>query len=349
MVDAVGSKYGNTYLHETGQTQGAQQTGRTQGTKGVGTGPGEVTQQQRQLSIPQNDPPRITPQEMVERCDNIIRQLNSSKVGDMSQIMLQIEEMQHELEQGQQKAQTTGIEANQKVLDANAKEQTTKLAEAQEKMEAQKTWDTFKDVFTYAALAVGVVAAVATGGVLAIGIAALGAAVTVLQQTKGMDKIFDFFGASQGVRTGVTIGLSVLMIAASATNVALLAKGVGTSLTAPLLPKVLDAIKLASAAGKVGAIAQGIKIGSQVAGGSLKFAEAGMQVGSTVARLESDKATKEQKDMAITHAKLTQQLHDMIEEIKASMERDSNDVEVTANVIKGNAQTMTKIVTASGV
>jgi hypothetical protein len=345
----VGSNYGNTHAGQLGQTQGTQQTtgaSRAQGTRGAGTEPGEVTQQQSQQHVPQLDKPRIGPLEMVERCESIMRQLGAGKVVDMSQIMVQIEELQLALEQDQQSAQRAGLDGAQKAIDANSKEQGKKLEEAQKKMEAEKTWNTFKDIFTYAGLAIGVAAAVATGGALAIGMAALGVVVTTMQQTGAMDKIFDAAGASQGVRLGVTIGLSVLMIAGSATNVAMMAKGVGTSVITPLLPKVLTALKLASAADKLTAVSMGIKVGTQVAGGVAKGIEAVGQAGSSVAGLERDLATKQAKDLEIGSVKLRQQMREMIEAIKESIDRGNEGVEVTAQVIQSNNATMSKIIGA---
>ena len=77
---------------------------------------------------------------------------------------------------------------------------------------------------------IGVVAAVATGGALAIVCASLGAAMTVLQQSGAQDKMYDAMGASAGIaQTAHQLIESSAWCCwpASITNAGMLAKGVG--------------------------------------------------------------------------------------------------------------------------
>jgi hypothetical protein len=337
MVETVGSQ---NPLRQVGQTEGVQQTtgtAQTQGTRGVGTEPPQAMSQQRPQSIPQNDPPRITPQQMMERFDSIIQQLGAGQDADLSQITKQIEELQYALDQAQLKTQTTALEGNKKAIDANTEAQLKKISEAKEKMEAQKTWDTFKNIFMWAAMAISVVAAVATGGALAIACAAIGAAMTIMQQSGLQDKMFDAMNLSQEARMGITIGISVLLLAGSIGNVAMLAKGVGTSLTTSLAPKLLEALKFANVADALRGMASTVQVASTVAGGVLKINEGATQIGSSIAGFQKEEANKQVKDMSTMFARLKQQQAALIDQIKEILEQLDEGVQTTAQIVHNNA------------
>jgi|KBSSwiStaDraftv2_1062776.scaffolds.fasta_scaffold33295_4 hypothetical protein len=346
MVESIGSRGGVTLTQQVGQTQDVQKTtGRkeTQGISGVGTQELEV---RPQSSAPQNDDPKVSQQTMEKSYDNIVQALSSSglKDVDISAMVLEIQGILDKLNREQMKTQQTNIKGTQDQVQKNVNDQIEKLGEAQKKMEDQKTWDTFKDIFTYAAMAVSVLAAVATGGALSILVAGLGVALTIAQKTGAMDKMFDAMGASQEVRTAITIGLSVALIAGSITNVAMIAKGVGQAWTTALLPKMMEMIGvLGKGAQAVGNVAGGVQMVAGVVTGVLKVGEGVNQIGSSVAGFEKAEIDKQVKDMQTSNMKLKDQQQELIEQLKALLELLEDGVNMATQVLQSQSQTMQKM------
>jgi hypothetical protein len=345
MVDSIGSQGTSNLLRQISQTESLQRSqgvGETKGPRGVGNEPPQTSRQPTSQSIPQNPQPWVNPQTMQARFDNILQQLKPGKDIDVGEITRQIEELTYAIQKEQQKTQTTGIEGQQKSIDKNVTDQVDKLKEAQKKMEAEKVWKTFKDIFTYAAMAVSVAGAVATGGALAIGIALVGATMTTLQQTGAYDKMLE--GASPELKLGISIGVTVLLLAGSVTNAAMVAKGVGAKVTEALLPQVLAKLNFGNAAQMLSNTSTTMKIAGTVTDGVLKVGDGTSKIGATVVHFEVDKANNEAKQLQIQITKQQQQMEALVEALKEILKKLDEGVQTTATTIKNNAMSTDRLI-----
>jgi hypothetical protein len=348
MVDPLGIRNTTTPLTQTESTAQTQQTGQANGPQaGLGVrsmdyqaGTGVAVQ-----SAPQLEKPRLTAEEATNAYNNIMSQLMSGEDLDTGSIILQIQQLQAALDDKQIKVQSKQIESTNKEIQKNVKDQITKLDEAFEKMQSQKTWDTVKTIFTYAAMAIGVVAAIATGGALAIGVAVLGAAIGIAQQTGAMDKMYDAMGASQGLRTAINIGLSVVLLAGSITNAGMLWKGVGEKVTTALLPKVLQAFELTA---KLGTALTGattaIQVATTIAGGVMKVGEGVNQIGGSVARFEHSEIEGGRKLLEGKNKVTQQSLEELVETLKGVMKKKEESTRLAVQTVQGGAQTKRQII-----
>jgi hypothetical protein len=348
MVDSIGSQGVSNLLQQIGQNEGPHKTQgprQLQGLTGIGSTPPLTSRPSGGPSIPQNDPPRLTSDQMVDRFDNILKQIGGGKDIDIGEITRQIEVLQYAIQKEQQKTQTTGIDGQQKAIDKNVNDTVKKLEEAQKKMEAEKTWKTFKDIFTYAAMAVSLAGAVATGGALAIAVAAAGAAMTTLQQTGAYDKMME--GASPELKLGISIGVTVLLLAGSITNAAMIAKGVGAKVTDALLPQVLAKLNFANAAQALSNTSDVVRVASTVSDGVLKVGDGATKIGGTVVHFEMDKANDEAKRLQILNAKQQQQMEALVDALKEILKKLDEGVQTAATTIKGNAMTTDRLIRPS--
>jgi hypothetical protein len=331
---------GSGGTQQISQTQDVQQTTGTDKSQGVSTTPSLVSQQQTS-SIPQNDPPKISQQEMIERFDGIMKQLSTGKDLDVASIMRAIEELQFAIDSQQVETQKVGLKGVAKQIQDNVETQVKKLTEAKEKMEAEKTWNTVKEIFTWAAVVIGVVASVATGGALSICLAGLGAALTIAQKTGAMDKAFDALGIKdQGWRTAINIGLSLLLIAGNFANIAMIAKGTGDAVTG-LLSKVIASLKDPETAKWIGAC---IKQIAALGDSGAKAGEGFAQIGGSVARKEGDDLNIQVKESQTQNLRLKQQQQDMIEMLKDLLKLLDDGVQGTLQVQQTQSQTTQKLI-----
>jgi hypothetical protein len=348
MVDPLGIRNTTTPLTQTESTGQTTQTGQANGPQaplGVRSMDYQAGMGVANQSAPQLEKPRLTTEEAAKAYDNIMSQLMSGEDLDTGSIILQIQQLQSALDDKQLKVQSQAIEANKTAIQKNVNDQIAKMNEAFDKMQSQKTWDTVKTIFTYAAMAIGVVAAIATGGALAIGVAVLGAAIGIAQQTGAMDKLFDKMNLSQEWRTGINIGLSVLLLAGSITNVALLAKGVGQTVTTALLPKVLSLIpKFTDGAAKLAQATTTLQAIATIGGGAMKIGEGINQIGGAVVRHDISKIEGDRK-LLEGKTKLTQQsLEELIETLKEIMKKKDEGVRQAVKTVQGGSETRRQMI-----
>jgi hypothetical protein len=331
---------------QTGQTQGVKQTTGTQQTDGLAGIGFEMKQDGQSQSIPQNDQPRVSKEQIEQSIKNINQLLSSGKDIDAGELTKQIEILMHSVDQQQLKTQQTGIKGTQDQIQRTVDEQVKKLGEAKEKMEAEKTWNTVKDIFTYAAMAVSVIAAVATGGILAVAVAGLGVALTIAQKTGALDKAFDALGITDpNWRTAITIGLSLALIAGSITNTTLIAKGVGEAATRALLPRAFEALGvIGKGTEALKNVSTGIKIVGQVVGGTLKIGEGTNQIGSTVARNERDNLNIEVKELQTKNVALKKQQDDLMDQLREILKKLDEGVQTTTQTLQTQSQTTQRLI-----
>jgi hypothetical protein len=321
MVDGINTPS----LVNVGRTDSAGETGRTQGTQtrtpGTDTSPGEVARQQ-QDSRPQNDPPRLDPN-TAGRYQAIIDKLSSGEDVDMSILMQRLEELQLELGKEQEKTQTDELKANQKNIETLAKAQHAKIDANAKELIAQGTWDTVKKIFSVAAAILGVVAAIgasiASGGVGApLIIASIGALVTVAQTFGLTDKIFDAMGASQGVRTGVMLGITIALAVVGGVSAF---TGIGNAVTqgVSLTNQIMG--RLVSVAGTV--VQGGAKIGEGVGA-----------IGTAVVQGDLNKIEDDRKALERSQLKMRQLQEELVDEIKKLMQLMEEGVQMTAKTVE---------------
>ena len=269
---------------------------------------------------------------------------------DIATAMAKLRELMQAAEQLQTATKGEDVRLLKDEIDAGIREQIDKIQENAKKLAESKKWGLFGKIFGGIALALSVVAAVATGGILAPAVAAVSVAMFTLQETGLMDKMFDAMGASDAVRMGVMIGVTVLLlVAGGASSVASFGKAAAQAGT-----KAVDA---ASRFGRLGA--QVAKISSelglntarvggfaQLAGGVTEVLEGGASIGTSVTRHQADQAQADLKTLQADLLKDRKQLEQLIEAIEQLLQQIEGRFKRAADSIKAEADSMSNQIKA---
>jgi hypothetical protein len=312
-------------VSETGQTKGAPKP------NGPGTDntPGEVERRQ-QDGRPQNDPPRLDPRNPDQRYQAIVDKLTGGSEGvDMSILMQRVQELQQELGREQQTTQTNELKNNQKLMENNAQAQLKKIDAQSEELVKQGTWDTVKKVFSVAAAVLGVIAAIgasiASGGVgVPLIVASIGCLVTVAQTFGLTDKVFDLMGASQGVRTGVMLGITIALALVGGVSAF---TGIGNTFAqgASLSAKIMGSL---------------VKMGGTIVQGVAKGVEGAGAIGSAVVQGDLNKIEDDRKSLQRNQLRMKQSQEDLMEDLKKLMQAMEEGVKITTQVVQSQSQSV---------
>ncbi|MBV8190023.1 MAG: type III secretion system translocon subunit SctE [Alphaproteobacteria bacterium] len=244
--------------------------------------------------------------------------LSLDKPIDVSRLMLMFQEAQAKTDKDQMASKVTELQHAKTAIKTNVDETLKKISDQLSKLESQKKWGLFGKIFGGIAIALSIVAAVATGGALAIGVAVVSAAVFALEQSGAMKKMFDAMGLSDEAQKWIMVGISAALLVASlgAAGMAMVGQAAAAGAKA-VATNVLP--RLGSAA--------------QMAGGVVKVGEGATQIGASInaygiAELESDRKALEAKNL-----QLKQQQDKMIEELQALMQKMEEGVQAAVQIL----------------
>lgn len=322
---------------DTGYTQQVTQTGPIQPQSGTGTPgvdnspppPGPAPGTTGTTGAPPLDPPRIDQQTMLKSLEALGGKLDPKMITNIEEVMVKLQEIQESLGKQSMQTQTLGLQASSSQIRQNTQEQLKKIDEAFAKMEANKTWNTFMKVFGFIAVGLALIGAIATGGALAIAAAAIGAAVFVAQQTGLMDKMFDAMGASQEVRMGIMIGVSVALMVMGGVGAATSA---GTS---GALQALTAGTKIAQ---QVANIAPRVGQAAQFLAGMMKVGEGVTQIGSAVTGYEKEQIEADSKMLQAQNLRLKQTQDDIIDMIRQLVQHLDQTARGTTQVVKSQGE-----------
>jgi hypothetical protein len=252
--------------------------------------------------------------------DGLQGKLDSNKPVDFAALMVMFEEEQQKVAKEQLKSKVAELENNKTAIKTSVNEDLKKIEEQTAKLQKQNKWGLFGKIFGGIAVALAVVAAVATGGALAIGVALVGALIFTMEQTGATQKMFDAMGLSEKaqkwIMIGVTVALTIASLGSAGMAVAAAKAGAATtagSKLANLLPKV------GSAAQVTGGISQ-VGVGTTQAGSAVNA--------YAIAELESDRKAIEAKNL-----QLKKQQDDMMQELQALLQKMEDDVQAVVQIV----------------
>ena len=272
------------------------------------------------------------PQPKVEptSVDRLTAKLASNEPVDFAQLMLMFEEEQQKVDKEQQKSKVVELESNKNAIKNTVNRDLKKLDEAVEKLEKQKKWGIFGKIFKAIAIALSVVAAVATGGILAPAIAIVAAAVTILEETGAMKKMFDAMGLSENAQKWIMVGISA----------ALLVAGLGAAGMALKAASAAQAAAGAGAAVVVSVVMRQISAAAQVVGGVVKVGEGATQVGSAVNQYQIAKIEDDRKEIEAVNLQLKKQQDDLAQALQALIQKMEESVNAVVQIVSGQAQSI---------
>jgi hypothetical protein len=214
-------------------------------------------------------------------------------------------------------------------MEKNAEAQKKKIDETTEELKKQDTWDTVKKVFSMAAAVLGVIAAIgasiASGGVgVPLVVASIALVVTTCQTFGVTDKLFDLMGASQGVRTGVMLGITIALAAVGGFSAF---TGIGNTFAQGASLSNMIIGKLVNVAGTV---AQGVAKATEGVG----------QIGSSVIQGELNKVEDDRKALERSQLRMKQQQDELIEDLKKLMEAMEEGVKMVTQTVQSQHQSV---------
>jgi len=212
-----------------------------------------------------------------------------------------------------------------------------KMQEAIEKMEAAKTAGIFAKIFGWIAVALTVIAAVATGGALAFAAAAVAVTMAVLSEAGVMDKITEAIAKSlqdnqgmssseakkwaMGIMMGLTIAISLATLGAGIANVA----SAGAQATATATNAVSKAIKAAleMIQQAMSKIAPAVQIGrmAQIAGSVVTVGQQAAAIGTAVNQKEAPDKQAETAELRKFLAILKQKMEDEADRLQQMIQQ----------------------------
>lgn len=274
---------------------------------------------------------------------------------DISTAMVKLRALMQETEQLQGVTQAEEVKQRKKEIQASIKDQIEVIRENAAALAKSKKWGLFGKIFAGIALAFTVLAAAATGGLLAPAVATLSVAMFALQESGAMDQMFDAMGASDGVRMGIMIGVSVaLLVAGGASAAGGFGKAAETGAKA-----VQAGSKLAQVSAKVarmsislfakfGLNASKVAAVAQALGGVTEVAEGAATVGASVTQHQADQAQGELKRLQADELRAKKKMDDLIAALEQLMEQVESGGKAIVSSIASDADSMLRQIKAQG-
>jgi hypothetical protein len=279
-------------------------------------------------------PPLPQPKANPESVGRLKAMLDSNQPVDFALLLVVFQQEQEKVDQAQQKSKIDELENNKTAIKNTVDRDLKKIDEAAKKLEASKKWGIFGKILRAFVVAFTAIAAVATGGALAIAVAVVGAAFTVLDETGAMKKMFDAMGLSADSQKWIMVGISAVLLVA----------GLGAAGMA-----VKAATSAASAAAGAGAaiiasvVLRQIAAGAQIAGGVAKVGEGATQVGSAVNQYQIAEIESDRKTIEITNLQLKKQQDDLIQRLQELLQKMEESVQAVVQMVSGEADSFAQI------
>jgi hypothetical protein len=257
--------------------------------------------------------------------DRLKAVLASDQPVDFARLILRLEEEQQKGDQQQLQSKVVELDNRKAAIKSNVERDLKKIEEAAKKLEAAKGWGIFGKIVRAFVVAFAVIGAVLTGGALVIGVAAVGAAVTVLEETGAMKKMFDAMGVSEDAQQWIMVGISAFLVVA----------GLGAAGMA-----LKAASGAANAAGAAGAatiwsvVARQIAAGAQVAGGVAQVGEGATQVGLAVNQYQIAGIENDRKKIEMDNLKLKKQQEDLMQAVQELMRMMEENVQTAVQIVE---------------
>jgi hypothetical protein len=260
-----------------------------------------------------------------------------------------------------------GVQVQQK-----NKEISDKLLDAAEKMEKAKTTSLIMKIFGWIAVALSVVAAVVTGGALAMVAAGVGLVMATLNETGVMNKLMEAIAKDRMERLGESpseakrnamIIMTVLTIAIS---VATIASGIasGTQAAANLGSKLAEAFpKLANVFGKIGGqlatsiqetiakllnvtteAMQRVGTAAKIAGAVSTAGQAVTGIAAGAQRFQAAKQETESAELRAFLRRLQQQMEDEQESVAALVQSIQAQISKVVEMMAEHSETSSKVI-----
>ena len=266
---------------------------------------------------------------------------------DISTAMVKLRALMQETEQLQSVTQAEEVKQRKKEIQDSIGNQIEAIRENAAALAKSKKWGLFGKIFAGIALAFTVLAAAATGGLLAPAVAALSVAMFALQESGAMNQMFDAMGASDGVRTGIMIGISVaLLIAGGASAAGGLGKAAETGAKAAQAGSKLAQVSAkitqmsTNLFAKVGLDAAKVAAVAQTAAGVTEVAEGAGTIGASVTQHQADQAQGELKRLQADELRAKKMMDDLMMLIEEFMEHVERGGKAAVSSITGDADSV---------
>ena len=274
---------------------------------------------------------------------------------DIATAMVKLRALMQESEQLQGVTQAEEVKQRKKEIQASIKDQIKVIKENAAALAKSKKWGIFGKIFAAIALAFTVVAAVATGGLLAPAVATLSVAMFALQESGAMNQMFDAMGASDNVRMGLMIGISAaLLLAGGASAVGGLGKAAETGAKAAQAGSKLAQLsaKVAQMSTKLfarfGLDAAKVAAAAQAVGGVTEVAEGAATVGASVTQHQADLAHHDLKLLQADELRAKKKMDDLIAALEQLMEQAESGGKAIVSSIASDADSMLRQIKAQG-
>jgi transloator len=237
----------------------------------------------------------------------------------------------------QQKMSVEDLQAAGIEQKAKNEEVAKKMQEALEKMASAKAAGIFAKVFGWIAVALTVVAAIATGGALAFAAAAIAVTMATLTEAGVMDKITEAIAKSlqenegmseadskkwaMGIMMGVTIAISLATLGAGIANTASAGAQAASTATNAVAKAIKAALEVVQQA--MSKIAPAVQIGrmAQVAGSVATIGQQGAAIGGAVHTKEASDRQAETAELKKFLAILQQKLEDEADRLQQMIQQ----------------------------
>jgi hypothetical protein len=290
-----------------------------------GTGAPPVGQMAFERFVPPLPQPEVDPASV----DTLQAMLDSDQL-DLSSLMIVVQELQQKVDRERTKSMVDELEANKVATQKTVDQDLKKIDEAAKKLEKAKKWNIFTKIFRALVVAFTTLAAIATAGALTIAVAAIGAAVTVLEETGAMKKMFDAMGVSEDAQQWIMVGISAFLAVA----------GLGAAGMA--LKAASGAANAAGAAGAAATIwnvvVRQAAAAAQVVGGIAQVGEGATQVGAAVNQYQIAEIEYDRKKIEIENLKLKKQQDDLTIAFQELMQKIEDGVRAVLQIVKDQAE-----------
>jgi hypothetical protein len=314
-IDGIGQRQQVGSLGDVGGVGGTVPTG----TAGVNNTPPQVTLQSAMTTTPQLSTPQpdaTSPERLNSLIDTLIKQ-----GPDFSQIMVMVQQEQVKTDKEQLVTQQKMVDGKKNEIKANTESDIKKLNEQIKKIEDQQKASLFKRIFGWIAVAVSVIAAIATGGALAIGVALVGAAVFALQDTGVMNKLLK--DLPQWAQITIMVVITVALVAGGIAGASTSAGG--------LVARLADgAVNIAKKAGMI----------AQAVGGVAKLGEGGAGIASSVITKDVAEMEADRKDINAAAMRLKKEMDEMMEKLQQLVAKMEDSVRATTSIVRSEADSV---------
>jgi hypothetical protein len=279
-------------------------------------------------------PPLPQPEADPASVNRLKAMLESNQPIDVGLLAMMFQQEQEKADQAQQKSMVAELDSNKATIKKTVEEDLKKIDEAAKKLESLKGWGIFGKIIRAFVVAFAAIAAVATGGALAIVLAVVGAVVTVLEDTGAMKKMFDAMGVSADAQQWIMVGISALLLVA------------GLGVAGMALKAASSAASAAAGAGAAtiaNVVMRQIGAGAQIAGGVAQVGEGATQVGSAINQYQIAEIDSDRREVEITNRRLQKTQNDLFQRLRELMQKMEDSVRTVAEIVSRQADSAAQV------